>query len=633
MASSVDRDLVVRLVLPEERQRFDETLRENHWLGAGLVGETMRYIALVDGEWAALVGFGSSALCVRSREHLLCWSDSQRHRRLRYITNNQRFCVLDTHRHHNLASQVLAACMKRISADFCARWRHPVLAVETFTDPARHLGTCYKASNFTLLGYTSGYGRRAGRYLHHGGQKAYWLYALRRDAYRLLSAEFDHPLVSARRTMSSPDLNRLDISGLMAAYEAVPDPRDPRGVRHKVPQILSIATLAMLWGASSLSAIGQVAAELPDEALDRLGCRRSPSLHKLVAPEESTIRRLLHDIDADRFDQVTNAFIASQVAAGLLGQDQAPEVHLEVMLEEDEVSRDAAATPREPQRPRDEEEPPSADGDREAPVLLPAVAVDGKTLRGARTGDGRQVHLLSAFTFAEGVTIAQRAMEEKSNEITAFAPMLRPLDLAGVVVTADAMHTQREHARFLVEEKGAHFVAQIKANQPRLLETAEQAFVGVADAHETYDKAHGRIEHRYYTVVPIRLELACSLDYPHARSFVRVYRERCDLSDVPIGEPETSYYITDLSGAYASPVALAYYIRGHWGIENRSHYVRDVTYREDLSQVRAGAAPRVMATLRNLATSLLRLVGFNNIAEGRRWVAWDYTRGLTLLGL
>ena len=185
----------------------------------------------------------------------------------------------------------------------------------------------------------------------------------------------------------------------------------------------------------------------------------------------------------------------------------------------------------------------------------------------------------------------------------------------------------------MVEEKGAHYVAQVKANQPRLLEAAEQAFLGVADAHETYDKGHGRIEHRYYTVVPIHPDLAESLDYPHAQSFVRVYRERCDLADVPIGEPETSYYITDLSGAYASQEALAYYIRGHWGIENRSHYVRDVTYREDLSQVRAGAAPRVMATLRNLATSLLRLVGFNNIAKGRRWVAWDYTRCLTLLGL
>jgi len=104
----------------------------------------------------------------------------------------------------------------------------------------------------------------------------------------------------------------------------------------------------------------------------------------------------------------------------------------------------------------------------------------------------------------------------------------------------------------LIEEKSAHFVTQVKAIQPRLLEAAARAFAGVFDAHETYDKAHRRIEHRYYTVVPITEQLACSLDYPHARSFVRVYRERCDLADVPIGDPETTYYITDLSGAYAS---------------------------------------------------------------------------------
>ena len=90
MASIADRDLVVRPILAEERKRFDETLEANHWLGARLVGETMRYVALVNGEWAALIGFGSAALCVRSREELLCWSDSQRHRRLRFITNNQR---------------------------------------------------------------------------------------------------------------------------------------------------------------------------------------------------------------------------------------------------------------------------------------------------------------------------------------------------------------------------------------------------------------------------------------------------------------------------------------------------------------------------------------------------------------
>src|SRR5580658_7968707 len=183
--------LTLRLITPSERARFDETLVASHWLGAGLVGEVMRYVALEDSEWCALVGFGSAALCVGPRERLLSWSDPQRYRRLRYVTNNQRFCVLDARRRPNLASQVLSLTLKRLSADFEARWGHPVVAVETFTDPSRHLGTCYKASNFTELGQTSGFERKAGRFVHHGDPKTYWLRTLRRDALRLLVCDFD----------------------------------------------------------------------------------------------------------------------------------------------------------------------------------------------------------------------------------------------------------------------------------------------------------------------------------------------------------------------------------------------------------------------------------------------------------
>ena len=113
-------------------------------------------------------------------------------------------------------------------------------------------------------------------------------------------------------------------------------------------------------------------------------------------------------------------------------------------------------------------------------------------------------------------------------------------------------------------------------------------------------------------------ELKKTLGFPHLESFVRVYRERCDLADVPLGDPETSYYLSDLTGRLASPQAFAYYIRGHWGIENRSHNVRDRTFDEDRCQVRRGGAPQVLATLRNIAISVLRLVGFEHIPSGLR---------------
>ena len=100
----------------------------------------------------------------------------------------------------------------------------------------------------------------------------------------------------------------------------------------------------------------------------------------------------------------------------------------------------------------------TSDDSESSPTLLPAIAVDGKTLRGARLHERRAVHLLSAMTHQEGATVAQRIVETKTNEITGFAPLLAPVDLAGVVVTADPMHAQRSHARFLVEDKNAYYV-------------------------------------------------------------------------------------------------------------------------------------------------------------------------------
>jgi len=603
--------LSVRLILPEERARFDQTLERQHWLGGGLVGEVMRYVAEEDGEWCALVGFGSAALCVRSREELVSWSDAQRYRRLRYITNNQRFCILDEHRRKNLASEVLSLTLKRLSKDFEARWRHPVVMVETFTDPARHLGTCYKASNFTEAGTTSGFGRRSGHFVHHGAKKTYWFRLLRCDALHLLHAPFDHPALTDRRHMRSLDLNRLDLASLLVALRDVPDPRKRRGIRHDLPQILSIAVLATLRGATSLFAIGELARELPEEALSRLGSRVSPTTGTRVAPEESTIRRMLKAIDADAFDQVVNAWIAAQVASGRLGEEEAVEVDFGAMVEDDE---------------REEH----GDGD-ERSGFHKAIALDGKTLRGARLEEGRKVHLVSVVTHEEAVTIAQANVDTKTNEITVFRPLLGSVDLANVVVTADALHTQREHARFLAE-RGAHYVLGVKENQPNLAGAAQRSLTGRRVTYESHDRGHGRIEHRYVSVAPITKKLADKLGFPSARQFVSVYRERGDLGD-RMESSETSYYVTDLSAAEASPEELGTHIRRHWTIENRSHYVRDRTFDEDRSQVRTGGAPQALATLRNLAISVLRLVGFTNIAQGLRWMAFDHRRALQILGL
>jgi predicted transposase YbfD/YdcC len=133
-------------------------------------------------------------------------------------------------------------------------------------------------------------------------------------------------------------------------------------------------------------------------------------------------------------------------------------------------------------------------------------------------------------------------VDEKSNEITAFCPLLENLDLEGALVTADAMHTQRSHARFLVEEKKADHLLQVKANQPHLL-AALQAIdeAAFSPEHEDTTRGHGRIEHRYVRTA----EAPEGVDFPYAAQVVVVYRERADLADV-MASAETSCYITSV---------------------------------------------------------------------------------------
>ncbi len=151
--------LVVRPIERGEVGRFNRELDQHHWLGHRLVGETMRYVAEADGRWVALLGFGSAAYQCRTRDQHLGWSAGMRRRRLQLVVNNQRFCVLPEGRRPNLASQVLGQALRRVNADYEVAYGHPVLAVETFTDPERHRGTCYAAANFKRLGETQGYGR------------------------------------------------------------------------------------------------------------------------------------------------------------------------------------------------------------------------------------------------------------------------------------------------------------------------------------------------------------------------------------------------------------------------------------------------------------------------------------------
>ncbi len=406
--------VVVRLVRPEEVGRWDELMDTHHYLGFRiLVGESLKYVAEREGRWLALLGWGAAAFKCGPRDAWIGWTKSQQWRRLRYVANNLRFLILPGERRPNLASQVLGANLRRLSGDWQAIFGHPIVLAETFVDPDFQ-GTCYRAAGWEELGRTRGYRRNGGRYYFHGRPKSIWVRPVQPKGRAWLAAPFDVPAFQPGGS-AVPDLNYvLEAQGeLLALLSRVPDPRKHRGIRHRQANVLLLAICATLAGRRNFVAIAEWAGQLPQEALERLGCRRDPVQGHRIPPSEPTLRRTLQAVDVDLVDRELGTFLQCRAKGA-------------------------------------------------------AVAVDGKAVRGAVGQDGKQVHLLGALVHKQGVVIGQRQVDGKHNEITEFKPLLEPLDLRGQLVTADAMHTQKDHARFLVEEKEADYLFIAKGNQSTL---------------------------------------------------------------------------------------------------------------------------------------------------------------------
>jgi predicted transposase YbfD/YdcC len=349
------------------------------------------------------------------------------------------------------------------------------------------------------------------------------------------------PAALAHLTHADP-LQDSEPPHLLAYLASVPDPRATRGRRHPLVAILGLAAAAVLAGARSIAAIAEWAADAPQPVRAALGARRDAPDHFAV-PAEATIRRTLSRLDPDALAAAVGAWLAD----------------------------------------RDRDPGPAGAGRRRA------VAVDGKTLRGAHPpdGDGRPVHLLAAMDHTSRAVLAQHQVGGAPEEVPAFAPLLAPLDLADVVVTTDALQTHPEAAEFLVTSKQAHYLFVVKANQPTLLARCQRlAWRLVPELDRTRDRGHGRIEVRTLKAVSVH-----QFGFPHAAQVLQVTRKTRDLRHHPRRcTTVTVYAITSLPHAQAGPARLADLIRGHWAIE-ALHHVRDTTFAEDGSQVRTGAAP------------------------------------------
>ena len=226
--------------------------------------------------------------------------------------------------------------------------------------------------------------------------------------------------------------------------------------------------------------------------------------------------------------------------------------------------------------------------------------------------------------------VAQREVGEKTNEIPALPRLLAPLPLAGTVVTVDALHTQEATARYRVEEKKADYLFTVKDNQPTLKQDiADLHLESFPPQHPTCDKGHGRLEERR---IWTSTELRGYLKFPYAAQVFVIPRTSLPLTTGKCHR-ETVYNVTSLGPEKARPARLLALNRNHWCIENGLHDGRDFTFDEDRCRIRKHAGARVMASLRNLAISLLRLAGVVNIAQGLRACARHPQRPLRLLGL
>jgi predicted transposase YbfD/YdcC len=365
----------------------------------------------------------------------------------------------------------------------------------------------------------------------------------------------------------------------MTYLAAVPDFRQARGKRHPLPAILALACVAMLCGARPETAIAEWATNYGRVWRRRLGFTHG------TGPSQATLHRIFKGLDHTALEQCVSAW-AQQVL----------------------------------------EATPNSDAG-----LLEAMAIDGKTLCGSVKAGASDGHLLSALSQRLGVVLAQVAVADKTNEIGAIDAVLTELVLEGIVVTTDALLTQRHVARSILE-RGGDYLMVVKGNQPATLAAIEILFADpqAQSTSTTRLDGHGdRIEAR---TLRVSQELRHYLDWPGVVQVLCLQR-RVTNTRSAVTRQQTAYAVTSLSPERASPAQLLTAWRAHWHIENKLHYVRDVTFDEDRSQVRAGHIPQVMATLRNTAIGLMRLEQQSNIAAACRRYAARPALALAAVGL
>ena len=423
--------LLVRLILPAEQPRFEALLVEHHYLhSAELVGECLRYVVEYQGQWLALLSWSAAAYHLKQRDAWIGWTDEQRRRRLGLLVNNSRFLILPAAHLPNLASRAMRLCLQRLADDWPTHHGHPVVVAESFVDGQLFRGTSYKVSGWIQLGETQGFGRHAeDYYVAHDRPKQLWVRELQSDARAQLRATV-LPAALGVVEQQVPPRCRQSVKELRSLKDRFAQLRDWRAriESYPVAALLAIIACACFCGEGlGQRELARFAGGLTQAQRRALGIRRNRKTGLYPAPRESTFFRALAGVDTVALQRVLLDWQEQ-----LLGP-----------------------------RPPDDT----------------LVILDGKELRGSL---GAQ--LLSAFAAKTGRWLGTELIEEKSNEIPAARQLLDRLELAGQTVVVDALHTQEETARQIVQDKGADYLLTVKDNQKGLRHVLDQQLFAAVGA-------------------------------------------------------------------------------------------------------------------------------------------------------
>ena len=459
----------------------------------------------------------------------------------------------------------------------------------------------------------------------------------------------------------------------------LPDPRDRRGTRFSLACVIATAMAARLAGRDSFTAIGEWAASRPQRVLKALGCPRHKRAGVCVAPSEKTIRRVSGLIDHDLADDLLCGWTGELAAiCEILSPAELQERRRDKARKAKARARKAArrergarelsgkqarkaarqarktaaaavavsaaaiaggraklpagsAYGRVPVPATHPALPAAAYGDPRRVPALRGLGADGKASRGARVRGQEAPQHLGFFWHGTRLNAAQRGVDRKTNETTVIGPVIDEMDLAGVCLTVDALHSLVDlNERVLA--RGGHVIFVIKGNQPRTYQALDAiAWEQVPVAAATFEADRGRIETRTIQVAAA----PAGLKYPgmEQAALIERYTTFKDKKGKAVTRSETVLILTTASADEAPPADLLTLSRGHWAATEATHYIRDVDLKEDSSRARGPGAARFMATVGNATLSLLRIHGVTNIAAERRRLNGSDRRILKRMGL